>query len=126
MFTSVDEEGRTPVQCRTAYLNVRRRVASQCASSQTAILSPQVFLGYPQEMKERIDVNHTWVTDVSQGAADHCSIREIDWRDDTLVVSSSFKDLHVHDVAFRDDTIVLNTSLKDHRVKDVEWWRYSL
>lgn len=127
MFTSVDEEGRTPVQCRGAYKKIRRKVASQGASSQTAVLSPQFFLGYPRKMKESIDVNHTWVTDVGQGAADHCCIREIDWRDDTLVVNSSFKkDLHVHDVAWRDDTLVLNTSLKDRRVKDVKWWRYSL
>lgn len=60
-------------------------------------------------------MNHTWVTDVGQGATDHCCIRDIDWKDDTLVVSSSFKDLHVYDVAWMDDTLVLNTSLEDRR-----------
>lgn len=125
MFTSVDKEGRTPVQCRSAYKKIRRKVASQGASTQTAVLSPQVFLGYPRKMKKSIDVNHTcssdvnvnhkWVTDVGQGATNHCCIRDIDWRDDTLVVNSSFKDLHVHDVAWRDDTVVLYTSLEDRR-----------
>lgn len=85
MFTSVDEEGMTPVQCRAAYKKIRRKVGIK-------------------------------------GSTDFYCIHDIDWRDDTLVVYSSFKDLHVHyvhDVVWRDDTLVhvLNTSFKGRRAE---------
>lgn len=54
-----------------------------------------------------------------KGSTDFYCIRDIDWRDDTLVVYSSLKDLHVHYVVWRDDTLVhvLNTSFKDRRAE---------
>lgn len=82
MFTSVDEEKMTPVQCRAAYKKIRRDVGIKSST-------------------------------------DFYCIRDIDWRDDTLVVYSSPKDLHVHYVVWRDDTLVhvLNTSFKDRRAE---------
>lgn len=89
MFTSVDKEGMTPVQCRAAYKKIRRKGGIK-------------------------------------GSTDFYCIRDIDWRDDTLVVYSSFKDLHVHYVDWRDDTLVhvLNTSFKDRRTEAEMRWKY--
>lgn len=57
---------------------------------------------------------------------DFYCIRDVDWRDDTLVVYSPFKDIHVHYVDWRGDTLVhvLNTSFKDCRTEAEMRWKY--
>lgn len=77
VFTFVNEEGRTPVQYRTAYTNVRREVNKP-----------------------------------SRVSSDRLYVCGIDWRDDTLLMKSSFKDHRVHNVIWCDDTLSLDSAYK--------------
>lgn len=81
LFTFVNEEGKTPVQYRTAYKNVRREVS-----------------------------------------LDRLFAYDIDWRDDTLLWNSSFKDRPVHNVVWSDDTRIVDSTFKDRRLQDNVRW----
>lgn len=84
VFTFVNKEGKTPVQYRTAYKNVRREVS-----------------------------------------LDRLFAYDIDWRDDTLLWNSSFKDRPVHNVVWNDDTRIVDSTFKNPHFQDYVRWNYS-
>lgn len=63
------------------------------------------------------------VNDTGRGSSDCLCVCEIDWRDDTLVVNSSFKDCLEHNVSWRDDTLILKSSYTNYLKYNVQWPR---
>lgn len=52
------------------------------------------------------------VRPVDVASSNHHCVRDIDWRDDTLVMYSPIKKVHVIDIVWRDDTLVARSVVK--------------